>query len=197
MDVNSEVLNMKMDKGLISSTILLGNAKLLDESSRNSAAFLDLYYFPFYYHLGSQIAPENVLQIGSVAGLQAMCFLRSCKTVKYWTALYEADGFLPVNIIRSNITSYLKGICNIFVGNIDFLNEKVSDKAWDLSILSSPFKDMNNLNLLWKYLKPGGLLLADYINDDECKEVFDKFCKIKNRQPVFFRTRYGTGIIER
>jgi hypothetical protein len=46
-------------------------------------------------------------------------------------------------------------------------------------------------------LQPEGLLVVDYINDKGTRQVFDKFCRVKNREPVIFNTRYGVGMVNR
>ena len=76
-----ELIREQLKRGLMSPQNLLAGAKLLDESSRNSGEYQDFNYLPFYYHLGKQLTPKVVYQIGAKLGLVGACFLRSCKTV--------------------------------------------------------------------------------------------------------------------
>jgi hypothetical protein len=69
--------------------------------------------------------------------------------------------------------------------------------GFDLGLLTENFgaeRYLKHLDFLWKYLTPEGLLVADYINSHD---VFHEFCRVNNREPVIFNTRYGVGIIQR
>ena len=74
----------KFEKSNISTINIIPKIKLADISSKLSPAFNDPKYLPFYYKLGSELAPSNVLQIGSSLGLIAAVFTKSCKTVEDW-----------------------------------------------------------------------------------------------------------------
>jgi len=184
-------LKRKLDLAAIGTSVLLSKVKLLDLKSNQTAAFRDSKYFPFYYHLGSQISPECVLQVGPKLGLPAVCFLQKCKTVNSWMVVEEEN--LPRSMIRSNIQMFIKSKLVGFCGMGDV------DESYDLALLTEEYdRDQHNLYLkfLWASLKPGGLLVVDYITNNEVIQgSFYDFCRVKNREPIIFDTRYGTGII--
>lgn len=72
--------------------------------------------------------------------------------------------------------------------------------SMDVAFLTEEFevkKREFHLEYLWSRLKPGGLLVVDYIHDDAASDSFSSFCRVKNRESVSFKTRYGVEIITR
>ncbi len=199
MDAN--LLNEKFDKGLMTTNVLLGNAKLLDESSRESSPFLDPRYLPFYYYLGCQLTPAYVSQIGTVGGLPALCFLKGCKTVLEWDAALDKTAVVaPMNIVSSNILSAYDVHLRVVVGTKDETVSWIGKKTYDLGLITGHYSEQDTvdyLNVLWDNLSSEGLLVVDYINEDATAAAFEKFYRVKNRQPTFFNTRYGVGILQR
>lgn len=200
--MDADLIRRQIDQSLITTDKLLAGAKFIDESSKECGEYLDSRYFPFYYHLGKQIEPKTVCQIGSKIGLVGACFLRSCKTVESWLAMDHERGHVA-NITTSNLKLNTKYKNNILPGPIGFmgLNDSMleieSTFQYDLCFLSEDFgkeRYLKHLNFLWKILNQKGLLVADYINSHD---VFHEFCRVKNREPIIFETRYGVGIIER
>jgi hypothetical protein len=206
--MDAKLLREQLESRLISPQNLLAGTKLLDESSRTTGDYNDFNYFPFYYHLGKQLTPKVVYQIGAKLGLVGACFLRSCKTVEQWLAM-DQDRYLAARIIESNLKLHTKYSENATPGGpIGYmgLNDSMLDKTtsctfdfpgFDLGLLTENFgpeRYLKHLNFLWRYLTPEGLLVADYINSDD---VFHEFCRVKNREPMIFNTRYGVGIIQR
>lgn len=193
--MDAEIVREQLELGLMSPQNLLAGTKLLEESSRNAGDYQDFNYLPFYYHLGKQLTPKFVFQIGSKLGLIGCCFLKGCKTVESWYVLDENKD-APKNIIASNLRSYSPISKGIFAGeDIDFVLTKSG--RIDLGLLTENFgteRNLKYLNFLWKHLVPEGLLVVDYINSDD---VFHEFCRVNNREPVIFNTRYGVGIIQR
>lgn len=186
-------LKRKLDLAAIGSGVLLSKVKLLDLRTTETAAYRDSRYFPFYYHLGGQVSPERVLQIGPKLGLPAACFLQKCKTVDSWTIIEEPN--LPKSMIHANIQMYLKSKLVWFYST----NDTAMLQNYDLALLTEEYdreQHTAHLNLLWDWLKPEGLLVVDYITMNETvRGSFNDFCRVKNREPVIFDTRYGTGII--
>jgi hypothetical protein len=183
-----QALSDQVEKAAISSDILLSGTKLFDESDRQSPAYKDPRFLPFYYHLGKQVHPDSVVQIGSKLGLTGVCFLQSCHTVRRWLVL--DDKFY--SLARSNMRLHMGGIlCRNTLSEIN-----TSRPQFDLALLTERIGDDYSVHLefLWNSLLPEGLLVADYINEDN---AFHDFCRVKNREPVVFKTRYGVGIIQR
>ena len=203
-----ELIREQLKLGLMSPQNLLAGTKLLDESSRNSGDYQDFNYLPFYYHLGKQLTPKVVYQIGAKLGLVGACFLRSCKTVEQWLAMDE-DRNLAARLIEANLKLHTKYSENIspggpigYMGLSDGMLEQTTPHTkdfpgFDIGFLTENFgkeRYLKHLNFLWKYLVPEGLLVADYINSHD---VFHEFCRVNNREPAIFNTRHGVGIIQR
>lgn len=207
--MDADLIRKQLNDCLITSERLLAGTKLVDESSRDSADYLDPNHFPFYYHLGKQLTPKKVFQIGARLGLVGCCFLSSCKTVEEWMAMDHGRD-LTSRIIAANLKLHTKYKDDIMPGPFQCMGllwhtelEKDSkrtipnDQSYDLCFLSDhyePEKQLVYLKFLWNLLNPEGLLVADYINSDD---VFHEFCRVSNREPVIFNTRYGIGIIKK
>lgn len=190
-------LKRKLDLSAIGTNVLLSNVKLLDLNSVQTAAFRDARYFPFYYHLGSQVSPQRVVQVGPKLGLPAACFVQKCKTVESWTIIDEAN--LPRAMISANIEKFLKKNKSFTLVWFYSTNDTSMLENYDLALLTEEYEKEQHtayMKKLWDWLKPGGLLVVDYITMNETvRGSFHDFCRVKNREPVIFDTRYGTGII--
>ena len=206
--MDAELIHDQLKLGLMSPQNLLSGTKLLDESSRNAGDYQDFNYLPFYYHLGKQLTPKVVYQIGAKLGLVGACFLRTCKTVEQWLAM-DKDRDLAARLIESNLKLHTKYCDNTmpggpigYMGLSDGMLEMTTPytrefPGFDVGFLTENFgteRNLKYLNFLWKHLVPEGLLVVDYINSDD---VFHGFCRVNNREPVIFNTRYGVGIIQR
>ena len=195
--MDMSIINKKLDSGIMQSSTLLSRAKFIDISSKESAAFNDPRYFPFYYYLGSQISTKKVCQIGSKLGLIGLCFLQGNKTVENWLVLEKQikDIKIPFNIIKSNF--FISGNKNV---ELNYINLSECNKKFELCMLTEKYnceEIKHYLEYLWSSLSPEGLLVVDYIQDDAVKDVFFDFCRVKNREPMIFNTRYGVGILTR
>lgn len=190
-------MQTKLEFCLVDSSILLGTCKLLDSSSRLSPAFKDPRYFPFYFHLGTQITPKRVVQFGSKLGLIGACFMQGCKTVEHWMAVDPSEPKPPHQIIQSNLSKYCKGEAKALELDGFLLG---TERNIDLGLVTEKYpkeKFVEHLEFLWEHLQPEGLLVADYIDDDAVRDSFEGFCRVKNRKPDVFKTRYGVGILTR
>lgn len=200
--IDFATLCSKLDKLYISTDILLGSVKLLDSSSRNTASFNDNRYLPFYYYLGKEIKhPISVIQIGTKLGLVGACFMQGCSHVADWHAIEDgSDQRFPTNIIKSNLKKYCKGISDLETTIATISDDSSEDDFYDIAFLSEKY-DKDNiqsyLEFLWHRLKPEGLLVVDYIQNEVNLDVFKGFCRVKNREPKILDTRYGVGIIVR
>ena len=197
--MNAELLREKLDKRLMDPKILLGTAKFLTSSAQSAPVCNNFRYFPFYYYLGTQTSPQTVVQIGSKLGLIGNCFMQGCKTVTSWLAM---DGNRPpVNVIRSNLRMHCTGL----VESMPLVREKLTADGdttpyIDMGFLTEKYdpEEMEiYLEFFWRNIKPEGLLVVDYIAFEAAKEVFNGFCRVKNREPVLFDTYCGVGILTR
>lgn len=189
----------KFETKSISTDVILPHVKVNSATSKESPEFNDPRYLPFYYRLGYEIQPEFSVQIGSKLGLVGASFLRSCKSIKEWH-IYEKNN--PNHrIVESNLKLY--GCPKIVFQNVedyDKLDLEKTRLSANIAFLSESFDYKTSdiyLDFLWNCLKPEGLLIVDYIENKTTSESFYKFCVVKNRKPILFKTRYGVGILTR
>ena len=192
-------IDTALKKEAVSSRTLLGRLAISNESVRKSSWYQDPLFIPFYYHLGKYVKPKNLIEIGFGSGFLSSCFLTSCKSVENFLAFENDSEPYSLRLAKLNVKRNYKGIFNFYYG-------KVMDIAFIDSLFScelalvhyeSSLDDMRNcLDLLWENLKPNGLIAVDYLSKHEpAQEAFDTFCKIANRKPVFYDTRYKMGIV--
>ena len=195
-------LENKLKTSSLSARTFLDRFRLIDESSRNTAAYNDPKYAPFYYHLGSLIQPKNMVEIGFQLGLLSGCFLKSCKTVDNFAAFQESsDNFYSTRIGRSNIRSLYKGKFNAHVGKFYDPEwfELFNSSKWDVIFLNEEMEyaqHMDRMESIWSQVAFNGLIVMDYINFHKpAQQAFLNFCKTKGRVPISIDTRYGVGVI--
>jgi hypothetical protein len=187
----------KFEKSNISTINIIPKIKLADISSKLSPAFNDPKYLPFYYKLGSELAPSNVLQIGSSLGLIAAVFTKSCKTVEDWFIVDNKKRNL--NIVDCNV----KLNYNLKTNYIFLDNQKLEDqtfKKFDLLLITEDFeaKDLKKfLFYFWDFLNFDSFLVVDFLFKEDKKNIFLDFCSVKNRSGFFLDTRYKIGIIKK
>lgn len=192
-DMDVVLLKEKLDRGQPPSSIILSGARLLNPGFRESPIYSDPTYYPFYYHLGSQLNgnPLRVAQIGHQFGLVGMAFMAGFHKDCRWEIFDETLEFK--NVINMNISKH--GSVEVCFNPMRTFCE---ERQRDLTLLTrecSKEDYRQHLESLWNGLKLGGLLVADYIT--QTGNVFHEFCRVKNREPVLFKTRYGVGIVER
>jgi hypothetical protein len=194
--MDARLLTNKLNQGT-PTAFLLSGARFLDSQSRDFPEVTDPRNFPFYYYLGQQCCPQNVIQIGPRLGLPAFCFLQGCKSVKAWLVLDQNDGMSRT--ILSNVQRHLQGQAAYWSGDPDFIRRKICIGRWDLALVTGRYESelRDYLYDLWENLTDEGLLVVDYISFDSVSKVFHEFCRVKNREPMTFITRNGIGIIQR
>lgn len=106
---------------------------------------------------------------------------------------------------QKNIRKQLGGRpLDIFVGSFlefGFRLEGVWEDEWDLILINTE-EDYDRqflyLETLWKHLGDKGLIVMDNLSSHEpSNDAFFNFCKVRNREPMTFKTRYGTGIVQK
>jgi len=198
-------LNVQLDKQLISSRTLLHGFRMIDEASRKTGAYVDPRYIPFYYYLGKNVSPKSLVEVGFRLGLFSGCFFKSCHSVERFLAFQEAkaDEFYSARLGVKNVKDNYKGQFDIHIGHLsdDGFNNLFRSQNWDLGIVNEEVGyDQHRiyLDVLWSQLNDDGLIVMDYISsNDRAKKAFLDFCQIKNREPVIFATRYGTGMVQK
>lgn len=198
------ILDSKLSKQLVPARILLDKFRIIEENSRKTSAYTDPSWAPFYYYLGSIIKPRNVLEIGFKLGLLSGAFFKGCNTVEKFLGFQEqTEDYYSFRLGRANIKSCYKKEIDLYLGQLtdeDFLN-KIKGNLWDLVMVNEQ-KDYDYyrmcLDLVWERTSSNGFILMDYaIAERQGKKAFSDFCKIKNREKYLFKTRYGTGIVQK
>ena len=137
-------------------------------------------------------------------GLLSCCFLSSCKSVeRFFGYKTITDQFSSMRLGKSNIRAVFKGQRSFLTGN--FFDQEFIDifspNSWDLVILNcedSFDKHLEYLEIIWPQLSENGLVIAEYIGRHiPGNDAFLAFCESKNRKPVIFQTRYGTGVLQK
>lgn len=196
-------LDDDLKKQIVSGKILLDRFQMIDESSRKSPSYADPNYAGFYYHLGKYIQPESLMEIGFDLGLFPACFLTSCKSVRKFVGFREEDqNFFSFRIGSKNIKKVFKGNCDYIHGSIYGKHfEKIPMNSVDfiiISTLKNYDKQLEYLEFMWQYLSYDGIMVCDNINmQSSVKDAFDAFSGGRNRQPIFFKTRHGTGLLQK
>jgi hypothetical protein len=207
-DVNLLELKEKLDfefkKGTVAPHVLLDRLRVIDESSRKTAAYQDPRYIPFYYHLGKFIAPKTLVEVGFGLGFYISCFLKSCKSVEKILAFEsETEQFYSPRLGIANVKDTYKKELSVCVGKPldDVFIEALGRNSWDLAFINditSLDTHRNYLELIWEKMNLDGFVVMDYLSRHKIAfDAFTGFCKIVNRKPVFFETRYGVGIVEK
>lgn len=201
----TEKLRPEFERQLVPSKILLDSFRLSDEASRKSGAYQDPRHLPFYYHLAKFCTPKSLLEIGFRLGLASGCFLKKCNTVEKFLAFQETleEGFYSPRLAKANIHDVYKGEFDFYIGQFtdqEFLSKMSGD--WDMALINEDVghdKHKNCLDLAWKNLSHNGLMVVDHVRKDNksVRDSFESFCKIHNRTPAYFNTRYGTGIVQK
>jgi predicted O-methyltransferase YrrM len=186
----------------ITTQILLPRVRLLDNASRDSAAFNDPSYLPFYYHIGTKLKVRSAVEIGFGLGLVAACFLRGCPSIKSYLGLQEkTEQFYSLRMGYANVREIYLDDLELIVGSQDEIKSKVCTGRWDVGIISEQMKADKlkvYMDVIWNNLSGDGLLIVDYIDtDDFSEQTFRDFCKAKNREPNLYKSRYGLGIVKR
>lgn len=195
-------LNKDLEVSSVSGRIVLDRLRLIDEDSRKTAAYMDHKYAPFYYHLGKYVSPKSFLEFGFDLGLLSCSFFTSCKTVQNFLGYRETPS-VATRIGKSNIKLRFKGDADFYSGNLtdETFQRLFLKNDWDLILMNcetSYDKHLEYLDTAWGNTSEFGIIVAEYIDRHQpAKEAFAAFSQSKNRKPTFFKTRYGTGIIQK
>jgi len=194
----------KMKASRIGSHVFLDRFRVIQESSRKTAAYTDSRYAPFYYYLGELIQPKSMVEIGFRLGLLSGCFLKSCKTVENFLGFQEVgEEFYSPRLGRSNIKDVYKKSIDIYVGNLydGEWSKRFKDETWDVIFINEEKnydRHMEYLEAIWPQVAYNGLIFMEHVRYHEPATLaYLNFCKIKNRDSVIIDTRYGVGMIQK
>jgi len=169
---------------------------LANKSDNLKPNFTDPKNFPFFYHLGKVSGAKSLAHIDVDLGLEDVCFIQGSKQFDRWmgyaSTIYETKS---AKLTWSNVGKFCK--------NIDRCTElkdfdKFILKKYDAIILSNPAHIEPFRDIIWENLSRDGILIINKLNDNKKGfSMLEDFSKSVNRKPEIFKTRYGTGIIER
>lgn len=197
-------LNIDLSRQLVTPSILLDNLRLINEDSRRSSAYVDPLYIPFYYYLGKYLSPKNVFESGTGLGLFITAFLKSCKSVENLFLFQGKEkDFFSFRFAIKNIKSCYRKNTEMYYGDVmdKSFNEKINEKKWDLALFNDERnydESMYLFDFIWESLEFDGFMIIDHIESNQSiNKAFFNFCKIKNKDPILFKTRYGVGILKK
>lgn len=197
-NIKSE-LEKKLSLSLINPRILLDRLRLIDEDSRRSPQYQDPNYLPFFYYLSGVVSPKVILNIGLDLALPICCFLKGCHSAKRLIALQpDLGSFYSQRLAISNIKDTSRLSVDFHFGGIadeGFL--KMISGGLDLVVISehSGFDLSDILEICWQNLNLNGFLVLDKVSIGSAeRKFFSDFCRSKNRDFIFFNTRYGTAL---
>jgi predicted O-methyltransferase YrrM len=197
-------VDVHLKKELISGKLLLDRFCMINEDSRKSPSYSDPKFTAFYYHLGKYLEPKSLLEVGFDLGLFSGCFMISCKTVEKFLAFREnkKDYYFSSKIGQRNIKKYFKGPIVFHFGTIyDDLLDKNLSQPYDMIIITMEQaydKQLEYMEFFWPHLSENGIMVCEnIIYHEPTKEAFDAFAFSKNREPIIFSTRNGTGILQK
>ncbi len=195
-------LNEKLSSGLIKTRVLCARARLNETKDWDSLEVSDPNNFPFYYHLGSQIACKNVLEFGFDQGLAAACLVQGCNKVEKYAGfqLTNSNYYYSFRLGAATLKEYFPGTTKFEMG--DYLNfqEFIKSDKWDLVLLTesldiSFYKEL--LNNIWDNLKEDGYLVVNNLSKLEYYLMFMEFCSNKNKKSEIYATRGKIGIVRK
>lgn len=199
-----ETINNKLKSQTVPSSVILSRFMMLDESSRNSYTYTDPKYIPFYYYLGSQIQPKNFCEFGFKLGLCSGVFFLGCHSVENFLAFqHVSNEYYSSRLGVRNIKQFYKKSFQLHVGEISDSNfqDKFHAHDWDLISINDQVsydQHMAYLNLSWEKLNEGGMIIMDYINSHKAAaKSYNDFCKLVRREPIFFKSKYKVGLIQK
>lgn len=203
MDLNKLKFDVERDfsLGLVGTSVLLGRIRLIDEDSRKSPQYQDPKYLPFYYHIAKKISPISVLNVGFDLALPLCCFLKGSSSVARAIGLQVASAdFYSPRLAVANIKDAKgrKFPVDFHFGKItdEALSRKLSggvDMAMITERVGSDLLDV--LEVCWQSLNLDGFIILDKAPPESPEgRLFSDFCRSKNRDFVFFSTRYGTAL---
>jgi len=167
-----ETLMNHMKKRILPSRFFLNKISFPNEDLRHKPEYQD-YYWGFWYYLGREEKPKNLLDVGNHFGLEAAFCVEGSKP--------------PILVNFCNTKEPRFAIANVknVGGNVD--NHK---HDWDVGIVNGEFSGL--LPSIWDGMKLGGLLCVI-----DAKEAIEEFAKVKNRNVVFCELRHNIGLLRK
>ena len=196
------LLEADLSRQLVGGKFILDRFCVIDEDSRRSPAYVDPNFAGFYYHLGKYIQPTRLLEIGFDLGLLSASLMISCKSVKKFIGFRESGKtFMSPRLGHKNVGKVMKGEKIFHTGNLyDSVFESLilGVDAVVITDESSYDRHLEYLDFLWPCLSENGIIVCEYLDKNKpAKDAYRAFCESKNREPMLFATRYGTGMVQK
>ena len=196
-------LSSRLASQSVTSSVLLGGARLIDDSSRLSGQYQDPNYLPFYYHVGRVFDPGRILCVGLDLGLQVSCLLKGCSQPESAFCIQEkSDSFYSPRLAISNVRASAgrRFPVAVHVGGLNDPGVFESCRGIEAAIITGEMAGdplMESMSLCWSMLSDGGILCVDRLSCGHSEDVFRDFCRARGASSAFFGTRYGSGIASR
>lgn len=196
-----EELRRRLESQSVTPRVLLGDMRLLDESSRSSGQYQDPDYLPFYYHVARAFGPRRIFCLGLELGLHVSCLLKGCSDPDSAVCVQPpSESFYSPRLALSNIRSVSgrKFSALAHEGRLDDPTvQRAASGSFDLSMITVEAPSdllMEFMDFSWSRLRAGGLLLVDRLVFGESEDVFDDFRRGRGADAMVFETRYRTGL---
>lgn len=194
----------KLRKGYVTSKVLLGRARFIDDTSVKSPAFNDPAYLPFYFHLGGMVKATSLVHVGLDLGLPASCLAQGCPSLTDVLGFQrQGDEFYSSRLAVGNVRDHFKGNLAVHVGEMAdaAFAGGLGAREWDVAVVTDRTDYAGHraaFESLWGRMAFKGILVVDFLSRHEpLRRAFDDFCRASNRDPVTVATRYTVGIIQR
>jgi hypothetical protein len=196
------LLQTDLARQLVGGRFILDRFCVIDEDSRRSPAYVDPNYAGFYYHLGKYIQPRFLLEIGFDLGLLSASFLVSCKSVKKFVGFRGVSKiFVSPRLGHKNVSKVMKGEKVFHIGELFDSVFETLIYGVDAAIIteeSSYDRHLEYLDFIWPSLRENGIIVCEYLDKNKpAMDAYRAFCESKNREPMLFATRYGTGLVQK
>lgn len=169
-----------------------------NEITKNLPSFKDKRNYPFYYFLGKELNPENVLMVGNCGGYKSGFICYSSEKIKniYIYDVYEKKSLM--RIARNNLGKFMHVKKHFLTceNKDDFLKNDFFDLIVfdDVSFIENKEK----LCFFYDICKKDGFLVFDKIFDNQKHENYlVNFANKRNTSIEKFQTRNQTVIISR
>lgn len=169
-----------------------------NENTKLSSSFRDKRNYPFYYFLGKNINPQNVLMIGTCGGYKSGLLCYSSSNLKNICVYDFYNNKSLMRLTRNNLGKF-RNVKKQFLNdqNKDFF---LKNDFFDLMIFDDIkiIEKKENLYFFYDLLKNNGYIVFDKIFDN--KEIVDYVINFANKRNLIFekfQTRNQSLIIKK
>lgn len=192
----------RLKRGLLTGRNVLSTFRMTDESLRETSAYTDNRYAPFYYILGQEVPADSVIEFGFGIGIASGCYVRGCPVVENVLSFQESGkSYYSPRMGIHNLKNYFKGKLDVHVGRIhdEAFVLKARAREWGLAILNEESDYgtlMEHMEFAWDVLGMDGTLVMDRVtSDDQVGAAYSDFCRRKGRGARLFDTKFGVGVV--